>query len=255
MLALFNASGSLIDAIRINAISDEVREGRSVWVKRRRRGSREIIRIANLFFRLARNPVLVCGRIEHWRRREIESFHLLNGDEYRAFPGGPREVCAERLPGESLCHRLSENRLTAMMLAAAGRELRRAHLLHSEDFDGPWSHGDAHLGNFLFEDATGRCRLIDFEAMHYPTLAAEERHANDLLAPLLDLMGRVEDREWEPLALAFVRAYDRPTIAALLRQRLRVPTGIPRLWWAIRCGYISSERIRRRVAALGAALS
>jgi hypothetical protein len=251
VLALLNSTGSWIDAIRINAITDEVRNGRPVWVKWRRRGSRKYIHAANLFFRLARNPVSVCVQIEHWRRWEIECFQLLHGESYRAFPGGPCEVCADRLPGETLCRRLSENRLTAPILHAAGRELRRAHALYSSRFDGPWSHGDAHLGNFLYDERTGRCRLIDFEVMHRRSMSADERHANDLLTPLLDLMGRAEERDWIPFSLEFIRGYDRLEIVRLLRQSLSVPGGVPRLWWAIRTGFIGSDEMKRRVLDLG----
>lgn len=250
MFAFFNAYGSWIDAIRINAITDEVRDGRLVWVKRRKRGSQKYLYAANLFFRLARNPVSVCTRIEHWRRWEIECFQLLHGESFRAFPGGPSEVCADRLPGETLCWQLSQNQLTSQMLRAASRELRRAHALYSASFNGPWSHGDAHLGNFLYDERTGRCRLIDFEVMHHRSMSANERHANDLLTPLLDLMGRVGEDDWIPFALEFIHSYDRPQIAQLLREYLTVPTGFPRLWWAIRTGYISSDKMRSRVLGL-----
>ena len=254
MLAFFNAYGSWIDAIRINAISDEVRNGRLVWVKRRKRGSRQVLCAANLFFRLARNPVSVCVKIDHWRRWEIECFQLLHGEKFRAFPGGPYEVCADRLPGETLCRSLSEHRLTAQMLEAASRELRRAHALYSVSFNGPWSHGDAHLGNFLYDERTGRCRLVDFEVMHHRWMSADERHANDLLTPLLDLMGRIDQDNWISFALEFIHAYDRPEITHLLRQYLSVPNGFPRLWWAIRTGYISSKEMRRRVLDLNRCL-
>jgi len=250
VLAFLNSCGSWIDAIRINAITDEVRNGRSVSVKRRKRSSRQILRVANLFFRLARNPVSVCIEIEHWRQWEIENFQLLHGESFCAFPGGPCEVCADRLPGETLCRRLSENRLTAQMLRAASQELRRAHALYSASFDGPWSHGDAHLGNFLYDEGAGRCRLIDFEVMHHRSMSADERHANDLLTPLLDLMGRVNEDAWIPFALEFIRTYDRPEITAILRRHLSVPPGISRIWWAIRTGYMSSDEMKRRVVGL-----
>lgn len=255
MLPLFNASGSLIDAIRINSITNEVREGRAVWVKRRRMGSRQLIRAANLFFRLAQNPISVFGKPDLWQRWEIDCFQLLNGDRYQAFPGGPSEVCAEKLPGDSLCRLLDRGELTPDMLIAAGRELQRAHSLRSEAFDGPWSHGDAHLGNFVFDRPSERCRLIDFEVMHHPSLTPDERHADDLLVPLLDLLGRVRVQDWVPLALAFLDAYNRPEIVAALRRRLIVPQGIPRLWWAIRCDYMGTNELRKRLFALNEALA
>jgi len=44
------------------------------------------------------------------------------------------------------------------MLRAAGNELRRAHQLWSDEYDGPWSHGDASMSNFIYDKRTHRGR-------------------------------------------------------------------------------------------------
>jgi hypothetical protein len=87
-------AGSAIDAIRINAISREVREGRAVLVKRRRWVGGPLTHTANLFFRAARHPVFVWANAGAWQRWEVSSFNLLHAEQYRAFPDGARTVCA-----------------------------------------------------------------------------------------------------------------------------------------------------------------
>lgn len=248
-------AGPAIDSIKINAISSETRGGRVVWVKRRRRFSGQIIRCANLFFRLAQNPVMVWSEKALWQRWEIECFKLLNGDAFLAFAEGSHTVCAEPIPGKSLSQHLQERTLDERMLASAAREFRRAHQLQCEQFSGsPWSHGDPHLANLLYETREDRVRFIDFEVVHRRSISPAARHADDLLVVLLDLMGRLPGEQWVPFALAFLRAYDDPAVTEIVRKRLRVPRGIPRLWWAIRTEYLNGAEMRNRVESLCAAL-
>jgi Ser/Thr protein kinase RdoA (MazF antagonist) len=137
------------------------------------------------------------------------------------------------------------------MLAAAARELRRAHEQECTAFhDGLWSHGDPHAGNFVYEESTDRARLIDFEVMHHRTMSADERHADDLLVLLQDIAGRVSANQWLPAATAFLGAYGRPEIIARLREKLVVPGGLGRVWWAVRTTYLASPELRRRIGAL-----
>lgn len=231
-------------------MSREQREGRVLWVKRRRKGSGFVIACANAFFRLAHNPVAVWRDPAAWQSWEIDCFEMLNGDGFHAFAEGSDTVCADQIPGESLCRLLDAGALSVPMMITAGKELRRAHAERSEYFSGSWSHGDPHLGNFIFDSESGRCRMIDFEVAHDRGLEDEERHADDLLVPLLDLSGRTGPEQWRSLAQAFVEGYARPEVAQRLRQRLRVPSGIPRFWWAIRTGYVSRTHLENRLEAL-----
>jgi aminoglycoside phosphotransferase (APT) family kinase protein len=138
------------------------------------------------------------------------------------------------------------------MVAAAARELRRAHSQYCADFGGLWSHGDPHVGNFIYDEARGRARLIDFEVMHHPAMPAEERHADDLLVFIQDMVGRISGELWMPSAMAFLRAYEEPKIIALLRSRLVIPQGLARVWWAVRTTYMAPRELERRIAALRA---
>ena len=211
MSRILSAAGAWVDRIKINAVSREMREGRALWIKRRRWTARPIMACANSFFRLAGNPVSAIEELATWQRWEVDCFLQLHGGEFRAFPDGPRTVAAEEVPGTNLSQHLDTATLTPRMLAAAARELRRAHEAESSTFRGPWSHGDPHAGNFVYDASTDRARLIDFEVMHHPTISAEERHADDLLVFLQDMVGRTPADHWLPHARhAFLDAYGRP---------------------------------------------
>jgi hypothetical protein len=73
---------------------------------------------------------------------------------------------------------------------------------------------------------------------------ADERHADDLLVLLQDLVGRIPSDRWLPGARAFLEAYGRPEIVRLLDQRLVVPRGLARLWWSVRTTYLPQKNWR-----------
>jgi hypothetical protein len=254
MSRLLSAAGSLVDRIKVNALTRETRADRVVWIKRRRRSAAPILACANRFFRLAGNPVRALGDLAEWQRWEVESFERLHGETYRAFAEGERVVGADEMPGINLTGPLDADRLDPRMTAAAGRELRRAHAVSCATLAGGWSHGDPHLGNFLYDPAADRARLIDFEVMHDAALEADARHADDLLVFLQDLVGRVSSERWLPNAQAFLDAYDRPEIVAQLRSQLTMPRGISRLWWMVRTTWLATPELRDRLGALRAAL-
>ena len=243
-----------MDRIKINALTRETRDGRPVWIKRRRATAGPIMVLANRFFDVVGNPVHTLCDATLWQRWEVECFLHLHGDAYRAFRCGERAVGADELPGHSLSQHLDAGTLTPQMLAAAGRELRRAHERRCDEFGAAWSHGDPHLGNFIFDSEDGRARLIDFEVMHHASLSADERHADDLVVLLQDLMGRIAADRWLPCACAFLKAYGRAEIIALLARRFVLPRGLARLWWAVRTTYMSRPEMARRIGELRAAL-
>lgn len=244
-------AGSAIDAIRINAITREVRDGRALLVKRRRLVSAPLAQTANLFFRAARHPVFVWADAGAWQRFEVNTFNLLHAEQYCAFPVGQRTVCADIMPGVSLAEHYVMGNFEGGMLDAAGSELRRAHGLHSAFFGGPWSHGDPNLANFLFSAHEQHARLIDFEVVHERRLPAMVRHVEDLLSFLQDLLGCAPKGTWLDSAQRFLEAYgcDQPLREAL-RERLRLPRGIPRVWWWIRTNYVPLVSIRSRLRRL-----
>jgi len=250
MSQILYAAGTLVDRIKINAVSRECRAGRALWIKRRRWTARPIMVCANRFFRLAGNPVQALDDLAMWQRWEVDCFLRLHGERFLAFADGACAVAAEEVPGESLSHHLNAGTLTPRMLEAAGLELRRAHSAECAAFRGPWSHGDPHAGNFVYDAAADRARLIDFELMHDPTVCADERHADDLLVLLQDMLGRIAAEHWLPNAHAFLAGYGRPEIVARLRKMLVMPRGLPRVWWAVRTTYLQSTELERRIVAL-----
>jgi hypothetical protein len=254
MSRILCVAGALVDRIKINVVSREIREGRPIWIKRRCRTAGPIMACANGFFRAVGNPVRALDDFAAWRRWEVDCFLALHGDHFRAFIDGPRSVAAEEVPGVNLSHHLDAGTLSLTMLAAAARELRRAHGRDCPKFEGPWSHGDPHVGNFVYEAGADRARLIDFEVQHHASLAADERHADDLLVFLQDMVGRISPELWLPSARAFLSGYDRPEIVARLREKLLAPSGLARIWWAVRTTYLAPAELARRLAALRASL-
>ena len=90
--------------------------------------------------------------------------------------------------------------------------------------------------------------------MHHATLSADERHADDLVVFLQDLMGRTHRELWLPGARRFLEAYERPEISALLARRFVAPRGLARVWWSVRTTYLSRAELARRIDELRAAL-
>lgn len=250
MSHLLSTAGNVIDRIKINVLTREMLDGRTYWVKRRTASARPIIQMANAFFRMAGNPVIVLGSIDEWRNWEIDCFQRLHGGAFAVFASGAHAVCAEEVPGTSLSQHLKAGTLVPAMLVAAARELRRAHACPCPMFGGLWSHGDPHAGNFIYDAAQDRARLIDFEVRHRPGLAAEERHADDLLVLLQDLVGRVPRADWLSWARAFLEEYGDTEILARLRPRLAGPRGLARIWWAVRTTYLRPAELEARIGEL-----
>jgi hypothetical protein len=247
---LTNAAATFVDSLKINSISEEVRRGRRVVVKRRNIHSEPLADLANLYFRMSSIPIRFCSKIKDWRRWELKCFRMLNGDRFRAFTCGAKTVCADKLPGESLWDHMNRGTLTGQMLEAAGREFRRAHQLWSDEFGGPWSHGDATMTNVIYNQKTGRARLIDFEIIHDRSLPAKSRHADDLLVFLLDLVGMVPSQQWLPFAVRFLNAYGDANVIAELEHQLALPSGMAWIWWGVRTNFTNPTKLKRRLAKL-----
>ena len=248
MPSLIDLVASLTEGIKINAVTCEARDGRAMWRKRRRWTAWPVVAGANVFFRLAEAPLRTQPNRALWQEWEVASFRLLHGGEgLLAFAEGRDGVLAEKLPGTNLTCFLDGGTLTPAMTASAARELRRAHKQWSPALGAQWSHGDPHAGNFIYEEAAERARLIDFEVMHDPALAEEERHADDVLVFLQDMAGRIAAERWRACAEAFLLAYGRPEILALVREKLTVPRfGFPRLWWAVRTTFLPMREMKLR---------
>ena len=186
--AIRNAADRLVDSLKVNSVSEQVRRGRRLVIKRRAVYSEPLAELANTYFRMAGIPIRFWAKIADWRQWEANCFNLLNGDRFHARVSGANTICADKLPGRSLSDHLNKGTLTREMMEAAGHELRRAHQLWSDEFRGPWSHGDAGTNNVLYDEKSGRARLIDFEIVHEQSLPTKSRHADDVLVFLLDLL-------------------------------------------------------------------
>jgi len=245
--ALSNATARFVDSLKINSVSQKVRRGRRVVIKRRNGYGEQLADLANLYFRMAGIPIRFWAKAEDWQRWEVECFKMLNGDRFRAWASGDKTVCADKLPGKSLWERLDQGTLTRRMVEAAGVEFRRAHQFRSDEFRGPWSHGDAGANNVIYDEKTGRARLIDFEIVHDKSLPAKSRQADDLLVFLLDLISVAPNPQWLTLALSFLNAYGNAAVICELEDELALPNGMAWIWWGVRTSFANPAKVKQRL--------
>ncbi len=248
--ALSNAAARFVDSLKINSVSEKVRHRRRVVIKRRNGYSEQLAELSNLYFRMAGIPIRFWAKVEDWRRWEVECFKMLNGDRFRAWASGDKTVCADKLPGKSLWEHLEQRRLSREMVEAAGHEFRRAHQLRSHEFRGPWSHGDAGANNVIYDEKTGRARLIDFEIVHDKSLPARSRQADDLLVFLLDLIAVAPNPQWLTLALSFLNAYGNTAVICELEDELALPNGMAWIWWGVRTSFANPAKVKQRLEKL-----
>jgi len=248
--ALSNAAARFVDSLKINSVSEKVRHRRRVVIKRRNGYSEQLAELSNLYFRMAGIPIRFWAKVEDWRRWEVECFKMLNGDRFRAWASGDKTVCADKLPGKSLWEHLEQRRLSREMVEAAGHEFRRAHQLRSHEFRGPWSHGDAGANNVIYDEKTGRARLIDFEIVHDKSVRAKSRQADDLLVFLLDLIAVAPNPQWLTLALSFLNAYGNTAVICELEDELALPNGMAWIWWGVRTSFANPAKVKRRLEKL-----
>jgi hypothetical protein len=252
---VLNAAARFVDSLKINSTSEQMLHGRPVLIKRRLVYSETLAELANTYFRMAGIPIHFWAKTEEWRRWEVKCFNMLNGDRFRARASGANTVRAERLPGRSLWDHLMDGTLTLKMMEAAGQELRRAHQLWSPEFRGLWSHGDACMTNVIYDEKTGRARLIDFEIVHRRSLATKSRHADDLLVFLLDLLAIAPNQQWLALTLTFLKAYDNGPVLEQLKKELALPIGIAWIWWGVRTSFANPAKVKRRLKKIAGVLA
>src|SRR6266536_1008079 len=116
--ALTDAAATFVDSIKLSSVSERVRRGRRVVVKRRNAYSEQLADLANLYFRMSRIPIRFWSKVEDWRRWEAECFQMLNGDRFRVLAAGAKTVCVDKLPGKTLWEHLNRGTLTRQMLEA-----------------------------------------------------------------------------------------------------------------------------------------
>jgi hypothetical protein len=247
---LANAATTFVESLRLSSVSEQVRHGRPVVLKRRQIYGDRLADLANLYFRMSNIPIRFWSKAEDWKRWEVECFQMLNGDGFRVYPSGAKAVCTDKLPGESLWTHMNRGTLTRPMLEAAGRELFRAHQFWSDEFGSQWSHGDATMTNIVYDEKTGRARLVDFEIAHHKSLSATARHADDLLVFLLDVLAMIPGRQWLSFALGFLNAYGDADVIAQLENQLAIPSGMAWVWWGVRTSFANPAKVKQRLARL-----
>lgn len=146
--------------------------------KVRRRGLGPVIALGNAYFRRAGAAFHMFPGLEDWLTWEARMYRALHDVDITPIARG---LEVPRFPGDDLGALLRRGLLGRAPLRAAAEAL---HCLHDRGL----SHGDANLGNFVFDGTAAR--LVDFDARHHDHLPSAIRAADDLLALLLDLFGR-----------------------------------------------------------------
>jgi hypothetical protein len=254
-------TGRMVNWVKLNGVREVEHGGRHFMVKSRNSFGRHITPLANGFFRFAHVPFRFWMQTRKWQEWEVWCFQRLNPG-FTAHVVGGCAVCEEKLPGDTLWNFLKAGTLTRQMLVAAGAELRRAHGLRCAAFggtegaalEGEWSHGDAAMRNVMYDAVSGRARLIDFETLHDAAMPAVQRHADDLMAFLLDLASRGSNHLWLSGALGFLRAYGDGEVVDEVVRRLQVPQGPAILWWKIRVNFAETACVARKLKRLRRAL-
>lgn len=234
----------------MNAIAKEQRNGKIVWVKRRKPLMDSVIACGNIFLYLSESRIQMFPNCQEWQEWELHCYRLLYGD--RLLGGIDRfwGIWIEELPGQSLLQLLSDGNLSIPILRAAAKEFLRAHSLFCPKLQDYWSHGDPHLANVLYDSHTNSAGLIDFETKHQQSLKASDRQADDLLVFILDLLGRVPLANWPDFGVEFLNAYGRQEVLKRVKQRLTVPQGCSRVLWAIRTDYLPLPELKHRLQSL-----
>ena len=248
--AVQRAAAWLMNRVRVNHVEEGVRDGRAVFVKRRRAGASIVVWFANLFLALAHSGSRMFVRAHEWIAWELHCARLLYPGRPEATAGGDRAVIVPKVCGISaraLLRRNDGDPTTALIVAA--REVRRVHQIQCSYFNGAWSHGDLHLDNIICDSNAERATLIDFDTRHEPWITPTQRHSDDVKVLLLELIALSSDR-WRPLATAFVEEYREPSVLSELDRQLAVPRGFGRLLWYARTLSSSTRRMEPRLQAL-----
>jgi hypothetical protein len=238
-----------IDAVRIHRTCRMTVDGVEGYLKERRFGMEVFLGPGNLFLRLSKSRIQMFSSVDKWREHEGSCFRLCHPERFFRYVGR-RGLFMERLPGTTIRDLAAGSALEKVLLRHCAAELRRVHTLRRHCDGEPWSHGDPHLGNFLFDQRSARCYLIDFETEHLLGYTAIERQADDVLTFCLELVARPDEASALAESMVFLEAYGVPEVLGAVGVRLTLPSGFERVLWATRTHYLSADVLRRRLDAL-----
>ncbi len=180
---------------------------------------------------------------------EAHCARLLYPDRFALMLGPGNVVCFPEVPGLSLRRMLQRRETDVRAFAAAARELRRVHQLSCSDHGAAWSHGDLHLDNVLYDSATDRATLIDFDTRHEFGLSPVQRHADDLKVMLLELIA-IGDDQWIQPATTLIGEYGNAVVLEELHRQLIVPHGIAKIFWFTRTSGRATRQMDQRLQIL-----
>ena len=240
---------SLMNEVRVNRISNFERHGIAMISKRRLAGAGFVIVFGNAFLSLANNTSRMFVTIRNWISWELHCTNLLYPERQASAESCGSTIQFHRIPGISLRALAIQNKVNAGAIIAVARELRRVHGIICPNFQSGWSHGDMHFGNILYDSETDTAVLIDFDTFHQHSVDQQQRHVDDLLVFLLELMARL-DESWETLATAFIDEYDNNQVLHELTQHLVKPRGIARILWYTRTYNAPECKMSQRISIL-----
>src|SRR5437016_14475145 len=81
--ALTDAAVTFVDSLKLSSVSERVRRGRRVVLKRRNAYSEQLPDLANLYVRMSSIPIRFWSKVEDWRCWASELLQMLNGDGFR----------------------------------------------------------------------------------------------------------------------------------------------------------------------------
>jgi hypothetical protein len=222
-------------SLKLCSIRREVRAGVEGWLKTRLSRAAWLVPPGNAFLRVMGVCYRVCGR--DWARYETTTFRRAHPQFAEPVILSARQIWLPDLPGRVVAELgLAESGpgRWAEVRAAAFAELGRLHRLGL-------MHGDPHRGNFLHDEPTGRCHILDFET--YVPMANDLVSAFDAALLVLDFRRDAAGasgeawREW-------LEAMGNPEIAALTIRLLERPGWRLRRYWRL-LGYQLPESPER----------
>jgi hypothetical protein len=244
----------LMNGVRVNQIQRCIRNGVPVYAKRRKVCGSFIIWFGNCFLTLARSGICMFVRAGDWMKWEAHCSSLLYPDRPPVELGPGKVVSVAEIIGTSLRSLVLHNASALKPIIATARELHRVHQIHCQYFQSAWSHGDLHLDNILYDEATDRAFLIDFDTRHQFAISPTQRHSDDVYVFLMALIAIPEDH-WFDLAIAFIREYSDHSVLQELERQLFVPAGFARILWYTRTQCAPIRQSAWRMEYLRQALS